>query len=267
MIRFFAWFVFLCIFFAVYVRLLERRTVFLPVKEILISPGDYNLAYEDVYFLSGDVKLNGWFVPSIQNKGTILFFHGNAGNIGDRVGKIILFHQLGLNVFIVDYRGFGRSEGRSTEQSMYEDAHVAYEYLLARGDIDHSKIIIYGVSLGGVAAIDLAASREIPILIVDSSFSEAYDMAKLIIPFVPRFLLSVKLDNIGKIDSIKAPKLFIHSLEDQTVPYHLGKKLYDAAPAPKQFLDIRGAHTNVHMEDRHTFVNGVEKFLKEQNIL
>jgi hypothetical protein len=216
---------------------------------------------------SDHVRISGWLVKNPSAKSTLLFFHGNAGNIGDRLGKIGLFHGIGLNVLIVDYRGYGKSGGYPTEAGIYKDALAAYDYLSQREDLKGRPIIGYGASLGGAVAVDLASKRPLACLIVDSTFSSAVDMAKRIYPFVPSFLVRTKFDSVTKIRNIMIPKLFIHSIEDTTVPITLGRKLYDAAPGPKQFIEIRGDHNDGYIFDEQKVREGIRQFLKEMDLV
>jgi hypothetical protein len=253
-----------------YVRLLERTSVFAPTKVVLETPRSAGLDFSDVTVISGGrYRLHGWFVPAAgpEPRSTLLFLHGNAGNIGDRIGKIALFHRMGLNVFIFDYRGYGNSEGRPTEEGMYQDAEAAYDTLTARPDVNPDTVFLYGASLGGVAAVDLAIRRKVPSLVLDSTFTSAADMGRVILPVAPSFLLSIRLDSVHKIQRVGAPKLFIHSPEDETVPYALGRKLYEAAPGPKAFLEISGSHNNGHVASQQKFYDGVRAFLTEYGLL
>ncbi|VAW12134.1 hypothetical protein MNBD_BACTEROID05-612 [hydrothermal vent metagenome] len=254
-----------CVSVIVYVRFLERTTLFVPDKIITTTPRDVGIEFEDVFFVTKDqVKVHGWFVKGKSSSSKVLlFFHGNAGNISGRVEKVQIFYDLGLSVFIIDYRGYGKSDGSPTEKGMYLDAQGAYDYLVDERNIAGEDIIVYGASLGGVAAIDLANQRKISSLIVDGTFSSARDMAKQIFPFIPSFLINIKLDSIEKIKNIEVPKLMIHSMDDQTVPFSLGKKLFDAASEPKIFLSLSGDHNEVHNVDRVKFVEGIESFLKQ----
>jgi fermentation-respiration switch protein FrsA (DUF1100 family) len=148
----------------------------------------FGIEYEDVFFKTKDNKtINGWLVKVSDDAATILFSHGNAGNISNRIGKIAIFKNMGLNVFVFDYRGYGNSEGMPSEKGIYLDALGAYDYLKERSDIRGDKIIAYGASLGGAVAVELATKRSVAALIVDSSFSSAADMAKKILPIVPSF--------------------------------------------------------------------------------
>ncbi len=254
-------FVIIVLFF-IFVRYLENTSVFYPQRALDATPDDLGLPFENVTITTQDrVKLHGWLIKASSAKSTLIFFHGNAGNISGRLGKIDLFHRLGLNVLIIDYRGYGNSEGHPTEQGIYKDATAAYDYLLGRDDMRDQNIISYGASLGGAVAIDLAVRRSVSCIIVDSTFSSAADIAKRIYPFIPSFLMKTKLDSIGKIKKISAPILFIHSTEDQTVPFALGKKLYDAAPGKKAFIEIVGSHTEGHIYDEEKIRNGIRTFL------
>lgn len=248
--------------FILFVRYLEQKTLFVPSKTIYNTPQSRKLVFEDIYFPSGPYKINGWFVAASPKSPTLVYCHGNAGNIADRLDKIEMFHKIGVNVFIFDYRGYGHSQGRPTEKGMYEDARAAYDYLLTRTDIDKNKIIGYGTSLGGSVAIDLAVQRQLQSVIIDSSFTSGADMARRIYPMIPTFFMSVKLDSAAKIHSINIPKLFIHSTEDEVVPFKLGQKLFDMAPPPKEFMTVRGGHNEPHWEQKG-YKEDIERFLRK----
>ena len=260
-------FVIIVLFF-IFVRYLENTSVFYPQRVLDATPDDLGLSFENVTITTQDrVKLHGWLIKASSAKSTLIFFHGNAGNISGRLGKIDLFHRLGLNVLIIDYRGYGNSEGRPTEQGIYKDATAAYDYLLGRDDMRGQNIISYGVSLGGAVAIDLAVQRDVSCVIVDSTFSSATDMAKKIFPFIPSFLMRTKMDSISKIKNISVPILFIHSVEDRTVPFVLGKKLYDAAPGQKDFIEILGGHNDRYIHDEEKVRNGIRTFLNNLDLI
>ena len=252
------------VLFLIYVRYLENKSVFYPERSVRSTPKDLGLAFEDVFIRTDDrVRINGWLIKNPSAESTVLFFHGNAGNIGDRLGKIDLFYRLGLNILIIDYRGYGKSQGYPTERGIYQDALAAYDYLRQRDDMKDQKIIAYGASLGGAVAVDLASKRALNGLIVDSTFSCAADMAKRIYPFVPSFLVRTRLDSAAKIRSIGVPKLFIHSMDDTTVPIALGRKLYDAAPGPKAFIEIRGDHNEGYIFDEEKVKEGIKEFVRK----
>ncbi|MCK5178391.1 MAG: alpha/beta hydrolase [Candidatus Omnitrophica bacterium] len=256
------------VLFVVYVRYLESRSVFYPARPFFATPAELGLPFEDVYIQTEDnVKIHGWLIKAPTAKSAVIFFHGNAGNIGDRLGKIDLFNKMGLNILIIDYRGYGKSKGSPTEEGVYKDAVAAYDYLLKRDDMKGQKIIGYGASLGGAIAVDLASKRALTCLIVDSTFSSAADMAKRIYPFVPSFLIRTKLDSETKIKGIDIPKLFIHSVDDQMIPIALGRKLYDAASGAKEFIEIRGDHNDGHIYDEDKVREGIKRFLRGQELI
>jgi len=252
----------------VYVRFVEKTSIFLPNRDLLASPADLNCEYEDIFFKTQDgLRINGWLIKNPGALSTLIFLHGNAGNNSYRMEKLRMFHAIGLNVFIVDYRGYGKSEGTPTETGIYADALAAHEYLISRRDKYSKDIIIYGESLGGAAAIDLATQREASALILDSTFTSAQDMARVIMPLAPAFLVKSKFDSITKIKNIKIPKLFIHSPEDEIVPFRLAQKLFNAAAAPKHFLEIEGDHNEGYYFSGETYINGIKEFLKKNNLV
>ncbi len=250
------------------VRYLERNGVFFPGKDMTLNPTFAGLEYEDQYLTTSDgYKINAWFIPSVGAVSTLLFAHGNAGTIADRIMKIKFFHDAGLNVLIFDYRGYGRSEGKPTEKGLYIDALTAYDYLKTRPDTLNTKVIMYGASLGGAVAIDLASQRPAAALVVDSSITSAKEMAGRLYPYVPSFFLSLKFDNLSKIKHLTMPKLFIHSPDDRLVPIAMGRRLYEAAPMPKEFLQTFGGHNDAQIVYDHVAGEAFKVFLKKQNLL
>jgi hypothetical protein len=247
----------------IYLRYFQRRTLFYPAKEIEFSPKEEGLDFKEIFFNTPDhLKLHSWFIPAKDARYTVLFCHGNAGNISHRLEKIIFFNRLGCNVFIFDYRGYGQSQGEPSENGLYTDAKSAYNYLLSRG-IKAEQIIGYGESLGTAAIIDLASKEKMRALIIDSAFSSGKDMARAVYPFLPYWIFSVRLDSVGKIKSINAPKLMIHSVNDEIVPYRLGKKLYEAALPPKEFLEVHGGHNSCFYESEDILKEKIADFLKQ----
>ncbi len=226
--------------------LIERTFIFFPDRELLGNPADLGLDYDNVSFQASDgVALHGWFVPG-PGEITWLWFHGNAGNISHRLENLLLVHQkLGVNVFIFDYRGYGNSEGKPSEEGTYREAEGAIEYLESRPDVDPSKIILFGRSLGSGVAVDLA-TRHMPYgLILESPFTSAADVAKRAFPFLPvGFLVRDMYDSISKIERISAPLLVLHGDQDDIVPIEIGRRLYETANSPKTFHTINSAGHN-----------------------
>lgn len=244
-------------------RYIEKKIIFYPTKGINIYPSQAGLNFEDINFNASDeVRLNGWFIPAQEAKYTILFCHGNAGNVSHRIEKIRFFNQLGYNVFIFDYRGYGKSKGSPSENGLYKDSKGAYAFLLSKGIVP-SQIIGYGESIGGAVVIDLASKNKIGSLILESTFTSAKDMIRISFPYLPSWVFASQFDSIGKIISISCPKLIIHSINDEIVPFELSRKLYLAAPSPKSFLQIHGGHNSCFYESEELLRKEIFNFLKK----
>ncbi|MFA5119289.1 MAG: alpha/beta hydrolase [Candidatus Omnitrophota bacterium] len=262
-IRFIVYTVIVIIILSVFVKYLEDRSVYFPEKEILASPSVIGLAYEDVSFKTRDgLILNAWFVPADNARNTILLCHGNGGNIGDRLDKIKLLHGLGESVFIFDYRGYGLSEGKPSEKGLYLDAQAAYEYLMISRQVKESRIIVYGESLGSVAALELALKRRPAGIIVEGAFSNAVDMAKIIYPKLPSFLFRNKFDSMRKIVKVSSPVLFFHSRDDEVAPFALGEKLYNASSGSRRFVELSGGHNDAFLESKNIYLKELAEFIR-----
>ncbi|MDP8216203.1 MAG: alpha/beta hydrolase [Candidatus Kaelpia imicola] len=252
------------IIFLIGIRYIERRDIYFPVREIFTSPEIIGLPYQEIYFQTVDNKrLNSWFIPNDEAKFTVIFCHGNAGNISHRIEKIGLLHKLGLNIFIFDYRGYGKSQGSPCEPGLYKDAVAAYSYLVKERRISEDNIILYGESLGGAIAINLAHRVRVRALITEGTFTSIRDMAKITYPFLPYFIFSSSFNSISKIREVKCLKLIIHSIDDEIVPFYLGERLSDAAKSPKKFLKIRGFHNTAFLDSEEQFVEGIKVFLDD----
>lgn len=250
----------------VLVYLMQNRMVFMadmPGRQLEASPADMGFAFEDVWLTTTDgVRIHGWFTPAPEARGTLLFFHGNAGNISHRLDSIAIFRALGLNTLIIDYRGYGQSEGKPSERGTYRDARAAWDYLVEKMGIEPGEIIIFGRSLGAAVASSLAAETTPVTVILESSFSSALNMATRIYPILPvRFLLSMRFpveDNVAKFSS---PLLVIHSKDDEIIPYDMGQSVFAAAPEPKQMLTIRGDHNGGFLLSRDIYMSTLNEFL------
>ena len=237
--------------------MIEDSFIFYPEAGFLYTPGDLGMPYEDIYFPTSDnFKLHGWLVHGTKNI-TLLWFHGNAGNISHRVENLLLLQRhLDINIFLFDYRGYGRSQGKPSEKGTYLDSEAAYSYLLSRGDVQRDKIIAFGQSLGSAVATYLASREHFLGVILESAFTNVKDMARRVVPLIPGFVLRVKFDSLSRIRSIKAPILFIHGDADDIVPIELGRRLYREASEPKKFYAIPGAGHN------DTYVVGGERYFE-----
>ena len=247
-----------------YIKYMESRGIFFPLKNIEATPSLLHIPFEEVYIkTSDDVQINGWFIPKEGAKYTVLFCHGNAGNIGNRLEKIGVLRQADVNIFIIDYRGYGRSQGRPTEAGLYLDAEAAYDYLVNERKIKAENIILYGESIGAAVIINLASKAVVAGLITEGAFSTGRDMAKQIYPFLPSFMFSDKFDSVSKIKNIKKPKLFIHGRDDEVVPSNLAKKLFDAASEPKQLKEISGYHNTCFLDCQDACLTYIKTFIEQ----
>jgi fermentation-respiration switch protein FrsA (DUF1100 family) len=251
--------------FLVTIYFVQDKMIYFPEREILITPKDIGLEYEDVSLQTKDnVTITGWYIPSEPEKGVLLFCHGNAGNISHRLESISIFHGLGLSVLIFDYRGYGNSEGKPSERGTYLDAESAWKYLLEVKQTSPDRIIVFGRSLGAAIAADSALRRRPAGLILESSFLSVPEMGKKYYPWIPVKLLS-KYDysTIDKITSITCPKLIIHSADDEIVPFEHGKALYEKAPQPREFLHIKGGHNEGFLLSGDLYREGLKKFVHQ----
>jgi fermentation-respiration switch protein FrsA (DUF1100 family) len=245
----------------------QNRLLFLPNlpgRELAYSPADIGLAFDDVQLTTADgVRLHGWYVPGPGER-VVLFFHGNAGNISHRLGSIQQFHDLGLSVLIVDYRGYGQSEGRTTERGTYQDAEAAWRYLTAERNVLPQHIVVFGRSLGGPVAAWLASRQQPGGLIVESAFSSIVDIGRELYPFLPvRWLTRFRYPTREYLSEANCPVLVVHSREDEIIPFHHGERNFAAAQAPRHFLEIHGGHNEAHVGRSGAYVEGLRSFLAE----
>ncbi len=242
-------------FYLFYPRI-ENFFVFFPETPFESTPDEFTLTYRDVYFHTRDgEKLHGWFFPQKEELPVILFCHGNAGNISHRLENIQILLRQKLQVFIFDYRGYGKSSGRPSEDGLYLDGVAAYDYLTKDEQISASKIIPFGRSLGATVAIEISLRREVKSIIIEGAFTSTREMARTMPLFYPiSYLLPAHYNNVKRIGRVTAPKLFIHATEDEIVPFTQGQKLFEAAKPPKFFFPVNHAGHN------DTFALGGEKY-------
>ncbi|MDB5309202.1 MAG: alpha/beta hydrolase [Gemmataceae bacterium] len=200
---------------------------------------------EDVYFTSSDgVRLHGWFAEPDRNppRAVVLFTHGNGGNVTTRRQVLHLFRdQLGAAVLVFDYRGYGKSGGTPTEPGVLDDARAARRWLAARAGVREGDIVLAGHSLGGGVAVDLAAADGARGLVLEGTFTNLPDVAASHVPLLPvRAVMQARLDSLSKIRAYRGPLLQVHGDADRIVPYALGRKLFEAANEPKQFVTVPG---------------------------
>jgi fermentation-respiration switch protein FrsA (DUF1100 family) len=248
---------------------------FHPAKTVLVTPESIGLNYEDVRIQTNDGQsIAGWFLPAPASNAaqaaplaadgrTLLFLHGNAGNISHRLDSLAYFHRLGFAVLIIDYRGYGQSTGKPSVKGTLIDARAAWDWLLAQKGVRPASIVIFGRSLGGAVAAGLAGETNPGALIMESSFTSMYDVAKGLYPFLPVSLfLPQDYDSIKSLRDGSFPLLVVHSADDELIPFALGEAVFNAYSGPKQFLRISGSHNAGFQTDKIRYLAGLESFLR-----
>jgi fermentation-respiration switch protein FrsA (DUF1100 family) len=271
------------LFLVVIVMAFEDKFIYFPAKypegfwdaaKVPAREGEIVPRIEDCQFVTEDgLKLHGWYcapqrktsgvLQPVPSRMVLLWFHGNAGNLSHRYDMIRMLMQLPAEVFIIDYRGYGKSEGHPSEGGLYLDGEAAWKYLTAGRGVSPDRIIIFGKSLGGAVAVDLASKVDAAGLIVQSSFTSASDMAAIVMPFMPRSFIRTRMSSAEKIGLVRCPKLFIHSRADEVVPFDLGRRLFEAAPEPKQFYEVKGArHNDTYIAGGRPYLDALRGFIE-----
>jgi len=245
------------------IYLLQNRFIYHPDSNIRRTPADAGLQYEEVSITTDDgVTLSGWFIPHERARAVMLYFHGNAGNLSDRVDFLAMLHTLEISIFGIDFRGYGESGGEPTPRGTFRDAEAAWEYLVNQRNVSTEDIVIYGRSLGGAIASWLAAQHTPKALILGSTFTSAADMARQMFPFIPvKLLMNIPYNSLKYISMVRCPVLISHSIQDDVVPFHHGEELYATANEPKNFLELYGPHNNVVFASRAVYLKGMNDFL------
>jgi hypothetical protein len=244
----------------------QDRMVFFPDPHLVGNPGNLGLDYEDVWIESADgYRLHGWFVPGPRDnaRATVLFLHGNAGNISHRLEMLKIVHQLGLNCLMLDYRGYGQSQGSPSEQGLYTDAEAAWNWLVQEKGLSSRDIICWGRSLGGAVAAYVARDKNPGALIIESSFTSLPELGQKLYPFLPVKMISrMSFSTPQYIKYMSCPVLVVHSPEDEIVPFAFGEELYRAAKEPREFLQIQGGHNEGFLVSGEAYFCGVRDFLQ-----
>lgn len=246
------------LFACLYLLLWQNRFIFKPPAVIRATPISFNLDYQEVWLpvttaSNKTSQIHGWWVPSPTTEAKVwVFLHGNSTTIGDEVKRAFCFHQLGFSTFLFDYRGYGRSIDKfPTEASVYEDAEIVWNYLTQQRQISPTQIFLYGHSLGGAVAIEMARRHpEIAGLAVEGTFTSMLAMVGHLYHqfgiFPVDFILRQRFDSLKKVSSLQMPVLFLHGTKDGLVPAYMSQALLDTTPEPKRLLLIPDAgHHNV----------------------
>jgi fermentation-respiration switch protein FrsA (DUF1100 family) len=255
-----------CLLVFIMLRWFEHTQVYHPDRILTATGAELGRPFEDVWFKAKDgVELNGWFFPGSTNSSrsslAVLLCHGNAGNIGHRLEMCRALLETGVSVFVFDYRGYGRSRGRPSEEGTYLDAQGAYQWLQQKG-FSPTNIIAYGESLGGGVAGELAMRETLAGLILQSTFCSIPDIGAELFPWLPvRLMSSIKYETCQKLPRLRIPVLVMHSRVDGLIGFHHAQKNFALANEPKLFWELKGNHNDPVADPKH-FIEGIEKFLQ-----
>ena len=249
--------------FALLLFLMQERMLFLPTGELWATPARAGLAFEEVWLDTADgERLHAWWVPHPEARATVLFSHGNAGNISHRLESLELFNELGVSVLIYDYRGYGRSTGRPDEAGLYLDGETALDWLENSRGLRPQRLVQFGRSMGAAVAARLAERRGARCLVVESAFTSVPDRGAELYWWLPvRWLARIEMDTRRAVADSSAPVLVVHSRDDEIVPFAHGRRLLDAAGDRGRLLEIRGDHNTGFLASRRTWLDGMEAFI------
>ena len=248
----------------------EERLIYFPSREIDLTPDSLGLEHDEVFLDASDgTRVHGWFLPALPRRSsshTVLVCHGNAGNISGRLDRSLLLHRrLGVDVLLFDYRGFGRSEGRPSEEGTYRDAVAAHRYLVGERGIASERLILFGESLGAAVAIELSLRERAAALVLEAPFTSIAEMTRVAYPFLAPFtsLVRTRYDNLKKIPAVALPLLLFHGRRDPVVPFEQGETLFRAAREPKTFVAVENAgHADVFVAGGEAYWNAWKSLLR-----
>lgn len=249
----------------------EGKITYHPPRRLIETPADRGMVFEDVFMETEDgLAIHGWWIPAAAHDSeeqaappTLLEFHGNAENISYGMDQHVAFHSLGWNQLVVDYRGYGRSEGRPSEEGLYRDGDAAYAYVRARG-VPPERIVIYGRSLGGAVAVYAARRHSAAALVTEGLFTDTHRVGRDILPFLPmRLFIKKRFDSLSRVSGLRTPKLFMHAAYDEVIPVHHAERLFEAAAQPKELFWIPGAgHNDAFYAATEEYLAVVKRFVE-----
>ena len=250
--------------------ILDRFMVYFPDRHLYTTPAEAGLDYDDVFLTAADgVRIHAWHVPG-ESDTTLLWLHGNAGNISHRVDNIAALNSLtGLGVLIVDYRGYGLSEGSPSEKGLYLDAEAAFEHLVTELGLDPVEdIVLFGRSLGVGVAAEMATRHAVRCVILESGFTSVISMAGasrpdwLVYALMP--FVGARYDTLAKISRVKSPVMIVHGDRDEIVPFQMAEELFEAARDPKRFHVVKGAmHNDVYERGGAAYFQALREFIAD----
>ena len=245
-------------------RRFEWRQVYYPSRSMENTPLDAGMEFEEITFVTqDDCELHGWWIPAEGAAGSLIFCHGNGGNLSGRIHFLHALHGLGLNVFAFDYRGYGKSRGYPSEKGTYLDALAAYEVVRNKhGDKEEPPVLVFGRSLGGAVAAELVLRRKAKAIVLESTFTSIGDMAERQFPGIPlRHFLSIKYDTLSKMPRIKIPTLIAHGKNDSLVPVEMGRQLAELAGGAVTYIETDTGHNDVHWETNPAYWEQLKQFV------
>ena len=252
------------LFFLVFLYFYQRNLLYHP-NENNYTGDEILVDIKKVKILTSDnIELLGWYhEKNLKNYKTLVYFHGNAGSLENRIHKLNYFEEMNVNFLIIAWRGFSGNEGKPTEQGLYEDGKSAINWLVKRG-VEEKNLILYGESLGTGVATHLAQNKNYAGVILETPFTSMVDAAKIFYPYIPvSLLLKDKFENYKKVENIKFPILIMHGEVDQIVPFSMGKKIYEISNEPKYSYFTK--YDNHMMEYDKKLVSALKSFLNSLN--
>ncbi|MFN2427672.1 MAG: alpha/beta hydrolase [Candidatus Binatia bacterium] len=240
----------------------QRRFLYFPIREFVAGPADYKFTHEEVALRTEDnVILHAWWLPAPDAPLTVIFLHGNAGNVSYWVEAATVFRDVGWNTLLLDYRGYGRSEGLPSEEGTYLDARAAWRHLVDERGIDPAGIVVVGRSLGGAVASWLAEHHRVGGLVLENTFTSIADIVagSLPLPGIRNFV-RLGYPTLARMPKLTVPLLVLHGRDDELVPFSHGRALFDAATGPKQFVELRGGHNDAFATSRREYTEALRGF-------
>ena len=259
-------------FYCLHFYRIQPYLLYFPQRPFEVKTKDRNIMQQEIAYRTKDgIPISALYVPVEKTElpgsgNVILFCHGNAGNIYQRIDSFNIFRQLGLSTFIFDYRGYGKSGGKPTEKGTYLDAEGAWNYLVKKMKMNPGNIIIFGRSLGGGIASYLAEKYRPRALIIESSYTSIPDVASKFFPMLPiKWISRFKYNTRERLKGIRCPVLIVHSPDDELIPFHHGRILFETANPPKKFLQIKGKHYDGFLKSKNLYADGLREFIEEIN--
>lgn len=248
---------------------LERRVIYFPSRELRVTPDELGLLDEEISTRTQDGEsIHGYLIrrqgQASARRPVLLLSHGNAGTIADRLHRVAhIQKRIDVDVALYDYRGYGKSSGSPTEEGTYQDARAVYDWLLAHG-FSADRIVLFGESLGCAVSVQLALDRRVRAVILEAPFASIRAMAKRVMPLLPVGpFLRTRYDNQTKIARLTVPLMVVHGTQDEVIPFSQGQAVYDAAPQPKRFVQVDGAHHNdVYIVGGQQYLTALDEFLR-----